>query len=233
MKPDQLRTERVSRGWGQKDLARRLHVSQSYVALLENGRRPVTPKLGRKLMNVYKLSPAVLLASEPFVPEVTGAQRLAEETALLGYPGYAYLRPHVAKKNPGEVLLTALAQKDLEPRLVEALPWVLLKYWDMDFTWVVDHAKKFDLQNRLGFVVSVARKVSENGGQNDLRTRTLMNLESNLDRSRLVREDDFPKPIQNRAERQWLLENRPDDAKHWNLVTDLQPGHLGYEGRTA
>ncbi len=101
-------------------------------------------------------SPAALPVSESFVPEPTEAQRLAEYMALLGYPGYAYLRPHVAKRNPGEVLLTALSQNNLESRLVEALPWLLLRYWEMDFAWVVEYAKKFDLQNRLGFVVSLA-----------------------------------------------------------------------------
>ncbi len=233
MKPEQLRAERVTRGWGQNELARRLNVSQPYVVMLEKGTRPVTPDLARKLMRVYDLSPSVLPAPETFVPAPTEAQQLAEETAVLGYPGYSYLRPHVAKKNPGEVLLTALSQNNLEPRLVEALPWLLLRYWDMDFTWVVNQAKKFDLQNRLGYVVSVARKLSENDVQNESRTRALTDLESKLDRSRLVREEDFPKVVRNQTERQWLMQNRPEDAKHWNLVTDFQPGHLGYDARTA
>src|SRR5204862_2965596 len=44
----------------------------------------------------------------------------------LGYPGFTHLRPRRwALKNPAEVLLAALAQDDLEPRLVEALPWLL------------------------------------------------------------------------------------------------------------
>jgi transcriptional regulator with XRE-family HTH domain len=233
MNSEQLRTERMSRGWGQNELARRLGVTQPYVAMLENGKRPLTSALARKYMTVYRLSPAVLLAPETFVPEATDPQRLAEYMALLGYPGYAYLRPHVAKRNPGEVLLTALAQNNLESRLTEALPWLLLRYWDMDFAWVVENAKKLDLQNRLGFVVSVARRVSEKDGQNEPRTLALADLESTLNRSRLVREDDFPKAARNQAERQWLMQNRPEVAKHWNLVTDLQPEHLGYDGRTA
>jgi transcriptional regulator with XRE-family HTH domain len=232
MKPDQLRTERVKRGWGQNELARRLGVSQPYVVMLEKGKRPVTPGLGRKLMNVYKLSPSVLPTNVDFVPKETTPQRLAEDTALLGYPGYAYLRPHTAKKNPAEVLLTALAQKELEPRLAESLPWLLLKYWDMDLDWVAARAKEFSLQNRLGYVVSVARKMAERGEQQE-RTLTLKNLESDLDHSRLVREDDFPKPVHNQAERRWLMQNRPDDAKRWNLVTDLQPEHLGYDAQTS
>jgi transcriptional regulator with XRE-family HTH domain len=233
MKPEQLRTERMSRGWGQNELARRLRVSQPYVVMLEKGRRRLTPVLARKLMAVYHLSPAVLSVPETFVPAPTGPQRLAEYMGSLGYPGYAYLRPHLTKRNPGEVLLTALAQNNLESRLVEALPWLLLRYWEMDLGWVVEQAKKFDLQNRLGFVVSVARKVSEKDRQNELRTQTLANLESMLNQSRLAREDDFPKPTRNQSERQWLMQNRPEEARHWNLVTDLQPEHLGYDARTA
>jgi hypothetical protein len=139
----------------------------------------------------------------------------------------------VAKRNPGEVLLTALAQNNLESRLVEALPWLLLRYWEMDFAWVVEHAKKLDLQNRLGFVTSLARKVSEANPQNEPRTRALAELESTLNRSRLAREDDFLRPARNHVERQWLMQNRPEDARHWNLVTDLRPEHLGYDASTS
>jgi transcriptional regulator with XRE-family HTH domain len=227
MKPDELRVQRMNRGWSQSEAARRLGVTQPYVVMLEKGRRPLTKKLARKLMMVFNLSPAVLPVSETHTPEQPGPQRLAEDFAVLGYPGYAYLRPHVAKKNPGEVLLTALAQNDLESRLVEALPWLPLRYWNMDFSWLVAHAKKFDLQNRLGFVVGLARQMSETS-QNEERTRALSEVERTLDRSRLVREDDFLRPTRNNVERQWVMQNRSEEAKHWNLVTDLRPEHLSY-----
>ena len=178
-------------------------------------------------MSVYNLSADVLPMPETVEPEQSRPNRLAEDFALLGYPGYAYLRPHVAKKNPSEVLLTALAQNDLESRLVEALPWLPLRYWNMDFSWLVTQAKKLDLQNRLGFVVSLARRMSETS-QNEERTHTLSKVEETLDRSRLVREDDFLKSVRNEVERQWLMQNRSEEAKHWNLVTDLRPEHLSY-----
>jgi hypothetical protein len=161
-------------------------------------------------------------------PRQTSAQRFAQDLASLGYPGYAYLQPHAARKNPSEVLLTGLAQNNLESRLVEALPWLLLRYWEMDFTWLVTEAKKLDLQNRLGFVTNLARRVSD-VGRNDARTRVLAGLETTLDRSRLVREDDFLRPARNNVEREWLMQNRPEEARHWNLVTDLRPEHLGYD----
>jgi hypothetical protein len=53
----------------------------------------------------------------------------------------------------------------------------------------VREAKDCDLQNRLGFVVSLAREVAtENTGYSS-RAEALTTLEAALDRSRLVRED--------------------------------------------
>ncbi len=228
MKAEELKAERVRRGWSQNDVARRLGVSQPYVGMLEQGKRPVTTALARKLTSACRFSPA-LLPPAATRPERTSARQLAYDLASLGYPGYAYLRPRAARKNPGEVLLTGLAQNDLDPRLVEALPWLLLEYWDMDFTWLVTQAKTLDLQNRLGFVVSLARRVSAKG-QDYARTRALSELEVTLERSRLVREDDFMRPARNDVERRWLMLNRPEEARHWNLVTDLRPEHLGYHG---
>lgn len=233
MKPEQLRTERIKRGWSQKEAAGRLGASQPYVVMLEKGKRPITAALARKLMNVFHLSAAVLPVPETFRPAPMDAQKLAEYIASLGYPGYAYLRPRLAKISPGEVLLTALAQNDLESRLVEAVPWIVLHYWEMDFARIVELAKKFDLQNRLGFVVSLARKVSEADPQTEARTRALAGLESTLYRSRLGHENDFLRPARNPVEKQWLMQNRSDDARHWNLVTDLRPEHLGYDARTS
>jgi transcriptional regulator with XRE-family HTH domain len=226
MKAGQLRAERMKRGWSQKDVARRLGVSQPYIGMLEQGKRPVTGVLARKLMSVCRFSPVLL---PPAVTQFgqTSAQQLAHDLGSLGYPGYAYLRRRAARKNPCEVLLSALAQDDLESRLVEALPWLLLEYWETDFTWLVTQAKTLDLQNRLGFVVSLARRISGTG-RDPARTRALSELEATLDRSRLVREDDFMRPDRSDVERRWLMQNRPEEARHWNLVTDLRPEHLGY-----
>jgi len=37
--------------------------------------------------------------------------------------------------------------------------WVLLKYPDLDWVWLLREAKVDDLQNPLGFLVSVARQL--------------------------------------------------------------------------
>jgi hypothetical protein len=83
---------------------------------------------------------------------------LARQLAGLGYPGFAHLRGR--KANPAAVLLEALVQEDLEVRLAEALPWVVLTYPDMDWPWLIREVKLRDVQNRLGFVVAMTRDLA-------------------------------------------------------------------------
>ena len=230
MRTRDLKAERRRHGWGQVEAAGRLGVSQPYLAMLENGKRRLTPALARKVVAAYGLPPVELPVPAAFAPaEKVDGQRLVEDLAKLDYPGFAYVRTRVRSKHPGEVLLTALAQESLEGRAAEALPWLLLRYWHMDLTWLVVVAKKFDLQNRLGFVVNLARQLSERGVEAE-RTKALASLEFLLESSRLAREDYFYRPPRNDRERQWLAQNRPEAAQHWNLLSDLRPEHLQYAG---
>jgi transcriptional regulator with XRE-family HTH domain len=151
MKVRDLRSERLKRGWGQVAAARRLGVSQPYLNMLERRKRPLTPDLARKVALVYGLSPAKLPVPATFTPaKKVGSQRLVEYLSRLDYPGFAYVRSHVKKKNPAEVLLTALAQGSLEARVAEALPWLALHYWDMDVSWLVERAEKIRSPEPLG-----------------------------------------------------------------------------------
>jgi transcriptional regulator with XRE-family HTH domain len=228
MRSRDLKAERLKRGWGQIEAAHRLGVSQPYLAMLEKGRRRLTPNLERKATQAYGLSPVKLPLPDNFSPSKrVAAHLLTAYLSRLGYPGFLYVRPQVQMRNPEEVLLTALAQESLEARVAEALPWLLTRYWQTDFKWLVSESKKFDLQNRLGFMVSLARRLSERGADAE-RTHTLGQLEATLDRSRLAREDFFPRPPRNDRERQWLTQNRPEEAQHWNLLSDLRPEHLQY-----
>jgi transcriptional regulator with XRE-family HTH domain len=212
------------------EAAERLGMSQPYLAMLESGKRPLTPALARKVVAAYALPPAELPVPAAFNPaRRVDAQRMVEDLAKLGYPGFAYVRTGVRGKHPAQVLLSALAQERLEGRAAEALPWLLLRYWRMNFRWLVMEAKKFDLQNRLGFVANLARQLSERTAEAE-RTQALAQLESSLDRSRLAREDYFYRPPRNDRERQWLSQNRPEAAEHWNLLSDLRPEHLQYAG---
>ena len=215
---NQLRTARQSRGWTQARAAARLGVSQPYLAMLEAGQRPLTAAVARRAMRVYGLPPTVLPPVE-VAPRVTAAT-LAQDLAALGYPGFAHLaRRGGAAKHPGAVLLTALAQPELEARAVEALPWLLLRYWSLDPAWLAREAKVRDLQNRLGFVVSLAREVAEREGDGP-RLAALRALEAALERSRLAREDTLGPAALSEAERRWLETRRSAAARHWNLLTD-------------
>ena len=220
---------RLAQGLSQVRAAARLRVSQSYLAMLESGGRRLTPELARRAMKAYDLPPTAL------PPSALGSSRrrvtaegLASDLAALGYPGFAYLRPRKWQpKNPGEVLLTALAQEDLESRLVEALPWLVLRFWPLDQEWLVREAKLLDVQNRLGFVVSLARRRAEAAGDQP-RARALTHLETVLERSRLAREDTLCRASLPEAERRWLAEHRAPEARHWNLLTDWTADALRY-----
>jgi transcriptional regulator with XRE-family HTH domain len=225
-----LKEARNERSWTETEAAERLGMSQSYLAMLERGQRKVTPRLARKFKSVYGLRPTVLPTADDFKPRVCVADdELANEVSALGYPGFAYLKARVQERNPAETLVEALSQTSLESRVVEALPWLLLTYWEMNLGWLVKEAKLNDLQNRLGFVESLAEEVSRRPGSKDEeRNRALSELRNMLEKSRLAREDTFLKPVNTEVEREWLRENRSDEARHWNLLTSWRPEHLGY-----
>jgi hypothetical protein len=124
-------------------------------------------------------------------------------------------------------VLSALKSKNLEARLAEALPWVLLEHPELDWQWLISAAKINDLQNKLGFLTNVARRLAEKLGKNE--TAMLLSAqESALERSRLVQEETLCNDSLTQAERRWLKSNRSNEAKHWNLLTDLSPEHLSH-----
>jgi len=226
MKPQELKQARQHNGWTQEEAAGHLAVTQAYLNLLENGKRRLTPRVVRKAVSVYGLSPEVLPVGEDFVPTQTSDDQLVEWLARLGYPGFAYVKTHTAKKNPYEVLLTALGQTTLDSRVAEALPWVVMKYGRPD-AWLVETARKFNLQNKLGFVVRLGRRVAESRNDNT-RSKELGKLEEVLEESRLAKEGFFYRPPMTDGEREWLSKNRTVDAAHWNLLADMRPEQLSY-----
>ncbi len=224
----QLRLGRESKGWTQQQAAERLGVSQPYLSLLENGTRRLTARLARSARALYNLSPAALplkSALEDVCPVDKG--RLAGDLAVLGYPGFSYLRGG-HKKNPAEVVASALKNRNLEVRVTEALPWLLVKYPDLDWEWLVRAVKVHDLQNRLGFLTTVACQLAQKHGY-DRAVEVLAQKESELKQSRLTREDTLCHESLSKTEREWLRKNRSPEARQWNLLTDLSAERLGYE----
>jgi transcriptional regulator with XRE-family HTH domain len=222
-----LRDGRERRGWSQQQAATRLGVSQPYLSLLEKGQRRVPERLARKAVGALRLSAVTL----PTRCEWTAVQHrnedaLTRDLAALGYPGFSHLRNRM-KKNPAEVLLAALSAQDLNSRITEALPWVLLEYPDLDWQSLIREVKVRDLQNRLGFVISVARRLAERR-EDHHKAELLRDKEATLAPSRLLLEDTLCHDSLTEAERRWLGTARSNEAKYWRLLTDLKPEQLKY-----
>ena len=224
MPPRALVEGRKARRWTQLEAARSLGISQSYLSMIEAGERSGTPALARKAAKLYRLPPTDLAL--PAELDANGAARdLYGEFGALGYPGFSHVRART-KRNPAETLLLALARNDLDPRLTEALPWILLSYPEMDWRWIVSQAKLRDLQNRLGFVTNLARRLAESQERYRGIVPLLAQREAELEPARLQREDTLCRESMTAPERAWLRENRPPEAVHWNLLTGMTPRQL-------
>jgi transcriptional regulator with XRE-family HTH domain len=219
-----LTAARKQKGWTQHEAAARFGVSQAYWSLLEHGRRPVPSRLLGRLRRHFDVPTTLAPLAERTAPRTPEA--LAAALAGLGYPGFAYLRPR-AFVNPAVLLLAALRTPDLETRLAEALPWVAWNHHGLDWSWLLDRVKVEDLQNRLGFVVCLAKQVASGNGDRAA-VSMLAAVEQRLERARLVREDTLCRERMLRAERRWLGTARSPQAAHWNLLSDLRAERLPY-----
>jgi transcriptional regulator with XRE-family HTH domain len=223
-----LKAGRLNAHWTQQRAACRLGLTQAYLSMVEQGHRPVTVRVAARAVKVFDLPPTAL----PLEPdnslrwgELRWSEReLKAELGALGYPGFAYLSKKAAR-NPAQLLFYALDQHDLDARVVEGLPWLAWVYVDMDWEWVTRQAKLNDRQNRLGFVVTLAGELAKKAGD-PARLQRLAEQRGVLDRSRLVREDTLCHDSMTGAERKWLKKNRTAEARHWNLLTDLEVKHL-------
>ena len=212
-----MKRAREAHGWTQAEAAPPFGVSQGYVSLLESGARPVPGRLASTVCRTLGLPPTVL----PEVELNLAPDRLPRVLGALGYEPFGYLRGRLL--NPAAVLLAALCQNDLPARVVEALPWLALHFPDLNRDWLVERAKLRDVQNRLGYVVTLASQVAGAGVAPQLHE-----LVQALEPSRLAREGTLCHDSMTETERGWLREQRPTQAKHWNLLTDLSRDNLSY-----
>lgn len=228
MDGSQLKEARLARDWTQKEAARALDVTQAYLSMLEKGYRPLPEPFVRKALKVFHLSPTVLplRSEEPTMPASSRKRDFSRELGALGYPGFSYLRART-RRNPAQVLFEALNQPNLDTRVAEGLPWLVMTYVDMDWGWLVRNAKVHDRQNRLGFAVSLAAEVAESMSDSD-RAPKLRECLRDLESARLAGEGTFCHDAMTNAERKWLREHRSPVAAHWNLLTDLRRDHLAY-----
>jgi transcriptional regulator with XRE-family HTH domain len=205
--------------------ANALGISQPYLSQLEKGLRAAAPALAKRAAVLYSLPTALPLPDAEEVPTVEpdGLQR---EFAALGYPAFAHVASE-EKRNPAQVVLSAVVQRDLDTRLVEALPWVMGRYTDLDWPWLRDRVKLRNAQNRLGYLVFLAKEVA--AGTSDM--AVLSAWEQDLEEARLAREGTLCRDSMPQRERSWLKSHRPPAAEHWNLLTGLTPEQLPYASR--
>lgn len=229
MNGPELREARLRRGWTQQHAAERLGVTQAYFSMAEHGRRVLPSSLVRKAVELLHASPTALPVREHTVAVRSDNDKLRSQLAALGYPGFAHVSGR-ARRNPAEVLLNALNSSELDTRVAESLPWLAFTYADLDWDWAVRYAKLHDLQNRLGFVTTVASRLGNSASRSqpseEPRSRRLTEYAAVLDRSRLAKEDTLCHDSLTEAERKWLRVNRSPEAAHWNLLTDMKTENL-------
>lgn len=157
-------------------------------------------------------------------------ERLALNLAALGYPGLPRLSVSPKKRTsiellPTKLLLNALSMADLDIRLIEALPWLVWRFSDLNWEDVIAFAQDKGLQNKLGFVVSLARRLAQERDELKKAER-LRVIEMQLEKVRVTQEDTLCHDSLTNTERRWLRTHRTPDAKRWRILTDLSPAHL-------
>ena len=222
MTAEQWKTGRENAGMTQVVAARSLEVSQPYLSQLEQGLRVSSGDLARRAAKLYKL-PAALPLPPPSEVHKLSADDLQRKLASLGYPGFEHVRSK-AVRNPAEVVLSAVLKPDLDTRLVEALPWVLSTYTDLNWEWLRDRAKLHNAQNKLGYLVHLAGQTAGDS----LRRQVLSKWEQELERARLAHEGTLCRDSMPEPERKWLKANRPQAAAHWSLLTSLSAEQLSF-----
>ena len=227
MKAEQWRAGRRAAGLTQVEAAASLRVSQPYLSQLEKGLREAGRDLMRKATRLYRLSPTALPIHDGRDLKLSGSSDLQREIASLGYPEFEHVAGR-ALTNPAEVVLRVVTQPDLDVRLVEAVPWVLATYTDLDWDWLRDHAKLRNAQNRLGYLVHLAARTAASRPDGADAVQTLSGWQDELDEARLIREGTLCRDSMPAAERVWVKTNRPSAAAHWHLLTTLTAEQLPY-----
>jgi transcriptional regulator with XRE-family HTH domain len=218
----QVRQTRERLGLTQQLAARRWSVSQAYLSLMERGRRRVPERLARQLVRTEPN----LVTALPLHLSDRALEDLPKLLGSLGYPGFEYLAGPRTVANPAAVVLAALKAPRVAARVTEALPWVLVRFPDLDWDWLLAEAKLANVQNRLGYLVSLAKQLAK--AKNDATTaKTLEAAQLQLDEARLAKEDTLGRDV-TEVERQYFREHRPQAAAYWNLLTTLRAEDLRY-----
>ena len=178
-----------------------LGVSQPYLSLLEKGARPLTPVLRSRMRGVGR-STGSRSADDLFRAQLSA----------LEYPAFSHVARSRSKPEPEALLLSILAEAQVDARVADALPWLVRNYdSEMNFAWLVRQAKLRDLQNRLGFVLALS----------GVQTKAAAAAMGELERARLLEEATLCWDAMPQITRDWMRMNRSALAEHWNILTRM------------
>ena len=217
-----LEEARKRRGVSQLESAKLLGLSQPMLSHIETGRRNVSADVARRAVELFAADPTVLPLS---VKERHTEQELATELASLGYPGFRHLKGLL--RNPAEVLFDALDRSSLDVRITEGLPWLVLYYANLDWSWLIQELKLRNRQNRLGFVVSLAERVAGSLGFHDVLHRLKL-VQHELEEARLANVDTLCQGSLPISRRKHVRSLRSRLAAHWNLDTRMTEADLAH-----
>jgi transcriptional regulator with XRE-family HTH domain len=208
---------RKKRGLPQAEAARRLGVSQPLLSQMEHGTRTLTEDVARRASELFCDPTLLPLATDRHQND----SDLADELGAMEYPGFAYVKK-VPTRNPAEVLLDALDRPDLNTRVSEGLPWLPLRYPHMDWDWLTREVKLRNRQNRLGFVVGLARQVAERLPEHRESARNLEPVLEGLEEAKLVKPGTYCHDSWSDRYRHEMATRRSPLAQNWNLFTGVR-----------
>ncbi len=226
MSRQQWREWRFDAGMTQMEAARKLEVSQPYLSQLECGARQAGASLMERAAEVYGFSPTMLPLSDE--GGRASGQEMERALAGLGYAGFGHVRGE--RRNPAAVVYRVVMQREVDARVMTAVPWVLQRYGDLDWGWLRDRAKVGNAQNRLGYLVRLAREAAVLGGKEKRMVKRLRGWETELEEARLAKEGTLCRESMKERERAWWREHRPEGAAHWNLLTGMRAEEVSDAG---
>jgi hypothetical protein len=158
---------------------------------------------------------------------------MADALMLLGHPSFRTLFYELEEEpapDPGVVLVAILSCEDLDTRIIEAAPWIILRFEHLDWEWIIREARERRVQNRLGFLVNLAAQVAADNYAEQERLIFLTRLEERLFEFRMDKEDTLCVKRMTEAEKVTLREARTSEARQWGLLTDLRARDIDCPG---
>jgi hypothetical protein len=151
------------------------------------GYRPLPARLVSLAVRKLHLAPTALPMLPPLATQFApvAPDELASALARLGS------RDSDTKQarggiQPAFLVAGTLVHLDLEVRIVEALPWILSKFHDLDWIWLIAQCRLLNVQNQLGYLIVLARQLGNSTADVNLKSALF-----NLEESRLVVEGTF------------------------------------------